>query len=174
LRRLAVASLAALVLLTSSVAAITVPTTSPTSKPPSGSTYSIAPKPRTLLVSSQVSQPTYSPPTPSPARVGPTPVPPETVEQAKAWAQRELSPDDYQALYWIVWSESKWDPAALNSRSGACGLGQFWPCSKMADGLPDWPTQPIAQLRDYVIPYAVNKYGSLPGAWLTWQRRGWW
>jgi hypothetical protein len=121
------------------------------------------------------SQPTYSPPTASPARPWqPTPEPIETAQDAKAWAQRNLTPDEYTALYWIVWSESKWDPAAVNRSSGACGLGQFWPCSKMADSLPNWPTEPIAQLRDYVIPYAVNKYGSLQGAWLMWQRRGWW
>ncbi len=104
----------------------------------------------------------------------PTAAPIPTVEDAKAWALATLGPRDYQALYWIVWSESKWDPAAVNRRSGACGLGQFWPCSKMSATLPDWRVQPIAQLRDYVIPYARKKYGSLPGAWAAWQRRGWW
>ena len=93
---------------------------------------------------------------------------------AKAWALANLTPSEWTALYWIVWHESGWRPDAVNSRSGACGLGQFWPCSKMADSLPNWPTEPIAQLRDYVIPYARAKYGSIEGAWLMWQRRGWW
>lgn len=91
-----------------------------------------------------------------------------------AWARATLSPADYQGLYWIVWHESHWRPDALNPWSGACGLAQFWPCHKMSNTLPDWRLMPLEQLRDYLIPYAVKKYGSLSNAWAYWQRHGRW
>jgi hypothetical protein len=109
---------------------------------------------------------------PRPNRIAPDP--PETVADAQAWALATLSANDYTALYWIVWSESKWDPAAVNRRSGACGLGQFWPCSKMSATLPDWRVEPIEQLQFYVIPYARHKYGSLSAAWAFWAAHGRW
>jgi hypothetical protein len=81
---------------------------------------------------------------------------------------RTLSPADWYALDHIVYNESRWKADALNPRGGACGLGQFWPCAKMSATLPDWRVQPLAQLRDYVIPYGRNKFGSLPNAWAYW------
>ena len=118
------------------------------------------------MATPQPANPTYSPPTPSPAPAWrPTPVPIPTVADAQVWALAELGPAEYAALDHIVTYESHWDPAAVNKRSGACGLGQFWPCSKMSDTLPDWATRPLEQLRDYVIPYGLHKFGSLRAAW---------
>ena len=85
-----------------------------------------------------------------------------------------LSPADWYALDHIVDHESRWKADAVNPRSGACGLGQFWPCAQMSATLPDWRVQPLAQLRDYVIPYALKRYGSLPNAWAYWCAHGRW
>lgn len=100
--------------------------------------------------------------------------PPPTVADTKEWARLTLSPEDYAALDGIVRNESHWDPSAVNPRGGACGLGQAWPCSKLSDLVPDWQVQPIEQLRVWLIPYALHRYGSLEGAWRYWLNHGRW
>jgi hypothetical protein len=95
------------------------------------------------------------------------------VAQAKEWARETLGPAEYGALDRIVWNESRWDPAAVNPRGGACGLGQSWPCSKLSSAVPDWPTQPIEQLR-FFISYGKARYGSLRNAWAYWCAHGRW
>ena len=85
-----------------------------------------------------------------------------------------LSAADWYALDHIVYNESRWKADAVNSRSGACGLGQFWPCTKLSATLPDWRVQPLRQLHDYVIPYANSRYGGLVNAWRYWTMHGRW
>jgi hypothetical protein len=100
-------------------------------------------------------------PTAQPLVIPPAPV----VTEAQAWALATLGQREYDALYRIVRYESKWNPAAINARSGACGLGQAWPCSKLSDLVPDWPTNPIGQLQLWLIPYCHHKWGTFVNAW---------
>lgn len=106
------------------------------------------------------------------SRIAPDP-PLPTVADAQAWAKLTLGAKEYQALDRIVWNESRWNPAAVNPRGGACGLGQSWPCSKLSNAVPDWPEQPIEQLR-WFIAYGVHRYGSLRNAWAYWCAHGRW
>jgi hypothetical protein len=104
-------------------------------------------------------------PTPAPtAKVKRLASAPVTTE-AQAWAYATLGAREYNALYQIVWFESKWNPAAVNTYGGACGLGQSWPCSKLSSLVPDWPTNPIGQLRLWLIPYCHQKFGTFVNAW---------
>lgn len=69
----------------------------------------------------------------------------------------------------IYQKESGNNPGAINKSSGACGLGQAWPCSKMKCSLTDYACQDA-----YFTNYAVNRYGSWGKAWAFWQQKHWW
>lgn len=59
----------------------------------------------------------------------------------------------------IISKESGWNPKAANS-SGAYGLPQALPGSKMASAGSDWKTNPITQLKWYKS-YIKNRYGTI-------------
>ncbi|MDN6518675.1 MAG: capsid protein, partial [Enterococcus sp.] len=67
--------------------------------------------------------------------------------------QAGFSPSEYAAIDYIVNHESSWNPQAVNPGSGAYGLPQSLPASKLASAGSDWRTNPITQLkwmRNYV------------------------
>jgi uncharacterized protein YabE (DUF348 family) len=83
-----------------------------------------------------------------------------------------IAPGDYTYVDYIVSKESGWNPTARNP-SGAYGLCQSLPGSKMASAGSDWATNPITQLR-WCDGYAKGKYGSWAAAHAFWQRNHWW
>ena len=91
-----------------------------------------------------------------------------TVAEAKAYAKRVLGSRQYACLNNIVMRESHWNPLAHNRWSGAHGIPQAVPGSKMG---PGWQNDPMVQTR-WMLRY-VNKYGGACGAWTFWQRHGW-
>ena len=71
-----------------------------------------------------------------------------------------------------LWSnESGWSQSAANS-SGAYGIPQAKPGSKMASAGSDWATNPRTQIA-WGLSYIGGRYGSPCGAWSTFQSRGW-
>jgi hypothetical protein len=63
-----------------------------------------------------------------------------------------------------LWSrESGWNPTAANP-SGAYGIPQALPGSKMASAGADWQTNPATQIR-WGLGYIKDLYGSPCGAW---------
>lgn len=68
----------------------------------------------------------------------------------------------------IVQKESGWNPNALNSSSGACGLAQALPCSKV----PGNPFNPVDSLR-WMNGYVTGRYGGWEGAYNFWQSHHW-
>ena len=112
-----------------------------------------------------VPTPTPSPiPTPA-ATPAPTPAPATpTVADAQAYALAQLGSVEYRCLSSIAQGESRWRPTAWNTRgSGAYGIGQAKPASKMAPFGADYMTNPITQVR-WMIAYVVKRYGSACGA----------
>jgi hypothetical protein len=69
-------------------------------------------------------------------------------------------------------SESGWNPFALNSSSGAYGIPQALPASKMASAGPDWQTNPATQIR-WGLGYIAASYGTPCGALDFKQANGW-
>jgi len=80
---------------------------------------------------------------------------------------------DYAYVNHIVSKESGWNAAAYNARSGATGLCQALPGSKMASAGSDWKTNPVTQLK-WCQGYAVGRYGSWGAAYDFWNRNHWW
>ncbi|CAM5678531.1 MULTISPECIES: aggregation-promoting factor C-terminal-like domain-containing protein [Streptomyces] len=96
-----------------------------------------------------------------------------TASDAKA-AAHKLIPDQaqYQCFSNIVERESGWDPTATNPSSGAYGLVQAQPGSKMASAGPDWKTNPETQVK-WGLDYMNSTYGSPCAAWDFWQSHNW-
>ncbi len=67
------------------------------------------------------------------------------------------SESDYQALVLLWYRESGWNPNAYNKSSGACGIPQSKPCSKMAKFGRDYRTNWKVQVR-WGLDYIKRRY----------------
>ena len=63
------------------------------------------------------------------------------------------------AFYRILQQESGWNVHAYNASSGAYGIPQALPGSKMASAGPDWHDNPVTQVR-WAIGYMHDRYGT--------------
>ncbi len=85
-----------------------------------------------------------------------------------------IAESDFGYVDYIVDHESGWGVTKSNySGSGAYGLGQALPASKMAKFGADYLTNPITQLR-WANAYAVGSYGSWANAYNHWMTRHNW
>lgn len=87
-------------------------------------------------------------------------------------ALASIPASDYNYADYIISHESNWNPEAENS-SGAYGLCQALPGSKMASYGSDWRTNPITQLK-WCNGYAVGHYGGWAGAYSYWRAHHYW
>jgi len=72
-----------------------------------------------------------------------------------------------------LWNEeSGWNVYATNPSSGAYGIPQALPGSKMASAGPDWQTDATTQIR-WGLTYIKSLYGSPCGAWAHEEADGW-
>ncbi|MFJ5259451.1 transglycosylase SLT domain-containing protein [Streptomyces sp. NPDC088387] len=93
--------------------------------------------------------------------------------EAKAIAKKMIpNNSQYNAFSKIVEHESGWDVDASNSSSGAYGLVQALPGSKMSSAGSDWKTNAATQI-EWGLDYMNDRYGSPVGAWNFWQANGW-
>ena len=68
----------------------------------------------------------------------------------------------------MVQKESGWNPNAVNKSSGACGLAQALPCSKLG---PNW-NDPVVAL-NWMNGYVNGRYGSWQNAYNFWVKNHW-
>jgi hypothetical protein len=108
----------------------------------------------------------------APYRVG-------TPSYSKWWARRIMtqkyhwsSTAQYQCLVRLWQRESNWLSTSYNRGSGATGIPQAVPGSKMRSSGADWRTNPVTQIR-WGLGYIKQVYGSPCGAWSHSQARGW-
>ncbi|WP_267244305.1 transglycosylase SLT domain-containing protein [Streptomyces sp. PR69] len=87
-------------------------------------------------------------------------------------AKQMMPAGQFQCFSNIVERESGWDHTATNSSSGAYGLVQALPASKMASAGSDWKTNPKTQIK-WGLDYMNDRYGSPCGAWNFWQANHW-
>ena len=72
-----------------------------------------------------------------------------------------------------LWAqESGWSVSAYNAGSGAFGIPQALPGSRMASAGPDWQTDAATQIR-WGLGYIKDTYGSPCGAWAHEEATGW-
>lgn len=81
----------------------------------------------------------------------------------QAWGSRHL-----HAFENLISRESGFDPDARNGASGACGLFQAYPCSKILKDCPDLNVD--CQIR-WGITYITKRYQHAGNAWRHWLAR---
>ncbi|WP_300267314.1 phospholipase [Microbacterium sp.] len=93
-----------------------------------------------------------------------------TPDGAKA-AARQIAADEYgwggdqfSCLSSLWQKESGWNYQAYNASSGATGIPQALPGSKMASAGADWQTNAVTQIR-WGLDYIQRAYGSPCAAW---------
>ena len=79
--------------------------------------------------------------------------------------------DQFGCLNNIYTRESGWRYNAENA-SGAYGIPQALPGSKMASAGADWATNPATQIK-WGLGYIKSTYGTPCDAWAFWQAHGW-
>ena len=75
--------------------------------------------------------------------------------------------EDFTATVYIISHESGWNVSATNPSSGAYGLPQALPGSKMVSAGADWATNYQTQLK-WFWGYCAQRYGSIQGAYAYW------
>lgn len=80
--------------------------------------------------------------------------------------------DEFTCLVSLWNRESGWDYQAMNASSGAYGIPQALPGSKMASAGADWQTNPATQI-SWGLSYISGRYGSPCGAWAHSESVGW-
>jgi len=90
----------------------------------------------------------------------------------EAVAARGWGEDQYSCLVSLWQKESGWRVNATNSSSGAYGIPQSLPGSKMGSAGADWATNPATQI-EWGLGYVTDRYGSPCGAWSKSQASGW-
>ncbi|WP_320774706.1 transglycosylase SLT domain-containing protein [Streptomyces sp. CRN 30] len=95
-----------------------------------------------------------------------------TVAQIQAMARQLVPSGQFQCFSNIVDHESSWNYRAVNASSGAYGLFQALPGSKMSSVGADWQTNPATQVK-WGLQYMDSSYGSPCDAWAFWQANHW-
>lgn len=88
---------------------------------------------------------------------------------AEWMAAAGIPESDWGYVDYIAKRESGWNPNATNKSSGACGVIQANPCSKVPGGGYD----PVANLT-WANGYANGRYGSWAQAYAFWTTNHWW
>ena len=85
------------------------------------------------------------------------------------WLAASNIPQDHWGYAdFMVQKESGWNPNAVNRSSGACGLAQALPCSKVGAN----PYDPVVSL-NWMNGYVNGRYGGWPQAYAFWQKNKW-
>ena len=91
---------------------------------------------------------------------------------AMALSNATWDPSQYAFLVRLWNQESGWDPTSKNPTSGAFGIPQALPATKMASAGSDWATDPFTQIL-WGIGYIQGRYGNPAAAWAHEMAFGW-
>ncbi|MFF5963706.1 transglycosylase SLT domain-containing protein [Streptomyces collinus] len=95
-----------------------------------------------------------------------------SIAQLQAMARQIVPSGQFQCFSNIVDHESDWNYKAVNPSSGAYGMFQALPGSKMSSVGADWRTNPATQIK-WGLNYMNDRYGSPCEAWSFWQANSW-
>jgi hypothetical protein len=95
-----------------------------------------------------------------------------STSEVQAMARQSVPSGQFQCFSNIVSHESGWNYKAVNASSGAYGLFQALPDSKMVSAGADWQTNPATQIK-WGLNYMNSRYGSPCEAWSFWQANHW-
>lgn len=112
---------------------------------------------------SSAAAPAPAAPAPAPAVSAPDPGSAKSIAYSMVLA-RGWGADQFSCLEQLWQKESGWNTFANNPSSGAYGIPQSLPGSKMASAGGDWATNPATQIT-WGLGYIGDRYGSPCGAW---------
>jgi uncharacterized protein YabE (DUF348 family) len=144
-------------------------------------TYSVVYIDGQLAGKSPVGTVVVTPPVPQVQRTGAMPAAPAAPPVSPGSAQdiaHQLLPsygwDDTQfnCLVTLWGHESGWNVHSTNRSSGAYGIPQALPGSKMGSSGPDWQNNATTQIT-WGLGYIAGRYGTPCGAWSYWQSHNW-
>jgi hypothetical protein len=92
-----------------------------------------------------------------------------SMAKAKGWNTDK----QYACANNVVKHEGAWKRHARNPSSGAYGIYQALPGSKMKSAGNDWKDNPNTQNKWGIKKYMTGRYGSPCAAWRFWQSHGW-
>lgn len=81
------------------------------------------------------------------------------VQAARDYALERIGETQFQCLDVLFERESHWNPKSYNKHSGAYGIPQALPGSKMAKAGKDWKTNPTTQVK-WGLMYIKSRYGT--------------
>lgn len=90
------------------------------------------------------------------------------VDHTTWMADAGIDPSDDAYVETLIEEESSWNPESVNPSSGACGLVQALPCSKLGPGWSD----PVGALT-WGQQYVIDRYGSWANAMAFHNANGW-
>ena len=134
------------------------------------SQQAVQPATQQAAVASPTSTPSFTPTpsaTPPPAASGSPQAIAQSMLKSFGWSSSQFS-----CLKPLWQHESSWSVSASNSSTGAYGIPQAVPGSKMASAGPDWKTNPSTQIK-WGLGYIKGTYGSPCAAWSHEQADGW-
>ena len=102
----------------------------------------------------------------------PTSGPPQEIARAMMAKNYGWGSDQFSCLVQMWDRESGWTTGATNPYTGAYGIPQALPGSKMASAGADWQTSAATQIK-WGLGYIASRYGTPCGAWALWQSQGW-
>jgi hypothetical protein len=80
--------------------------------------------------------------------------------------------EEFEALEKLVQKESSWNAKVVNKYSGACGLFQAYPCSKMRKYGKNYRTNYKVQIK-FGTDYIKKRYDTPKKAWSFWLQHHW-
>jgi hypothetical protein len=125
-----------------------------------------------ILVSLLKQPETVTPPTASVTETATAEAePPSTKEYAHIRVAQEFGEEHWKAYDNLIEKESGWNPTVCNSRSTACGLGQFLAQTRANYGITV-ESQPNDQV-EAVIKYIKDRYSNPTEAWRFHIKNNW-
>lgn len=93
-------------------------------------------------------------------------------EQVADLVTAKFGANSVQYVDYIITHESTWNVTAVNRGSGAYGLGQALPASKMAPFGADYRTNGITQAK-WMLSYISERYSTPSNAVKFWKNHNW-
>ena len=97
---------------------------------------------------------------------------PRDIAKAMMLKVYEWGADEFTCVDKIWTQESNWQWNAENPTSGAYGIPQSLPASKLATAGDDWKTNPATQIK-WGLKYVAERYGTPCSAWSFKAAHGW-
>ena len=95
-----------------------------------------------------------------------------SVAYARSYARSRIGATQFTCLDKLFTRESNWRTHAYSRSSGAYGIPQALPGTKMSVIASDWRDNPLTQVR-WGLRYIAGRYGTACNAWAHSQRVGW-